>query len=348
MVKKDMTMLRKTLKKAPNMDGIIDWVYGFYVTPDNSPAWDGAFRYFELDDEEKFRYLALLQKTVSAGIGKDMRPVSVKQQEYLLGLRGAWDTDRMTEALEPLRDLLLTQYAHTDPYYAFIARVLYDVPGRASDGALLEDAGSVCDLLVFSVCPAKLTAPSLGFENDTVADMSRRWAIGNPLFGFVYPSPDDSSENRNEAGFYLKKEEGRAVLDAVFETEAPVPEDNDAEQWTQVLSASDLSQDTVSSLNGFLEESDSEYMDKAELCGIIKEAGGDAEKFGRQYDEIIGDREIARDAITSSSVEIRTGETKIVSASGQAPFLKRKVIDGVEYILVPVDGVVTVNGVSVV
>ncbi|MDO5703308.1 MAG: DUF4317 family protein [Lachnospiraceae bacterium] len=350
MKKSDVRELKKELKKAAQQDGIIDWVYGFYVTPDNEIAWEHVQKFYDYDEDEKFRYLGILLRVVSTGIGRDMIPVDVKQNEKVLAIREAWDKDEAAtiENLKPLRDIFVNDYAHTDPYLATLFHVTYDVPGKASDGARLEDLSTVFDTVVFALCPAKLSAPALGFDSGDVAELSRRWTIGLPQIGFMYPSFDDRGETRNEAAFYLKKDTGKDVLNTLFDTEEISGASEDREDWIQVLTETGVSSETASAINDSIIQMEEDYISRDTLRKVVEESGGDGNVFDEHYGSVIGDREIAKAAISNSTVEIKTDSANIKAASEQAAFFRTKTIDGIEYILVPVDGVVTVNGVEVV
>lgn len=350
MKKSDVRELKKELKKATQQDGIIDWVYGFYISPENEIAWEHVQKYYDYDEDEKFRYLSILLRVVSTGIGKDMIPVDVKQNEKVLAMREAWNKDEAVtlENLKPLRDIFLNNFAHTDPYLAILYHVTYDVPGKASDGARLEDMNTVFDTIVFALCPAKLSAPALGFDSGDVAELTRRWTIGLPQLGFMYPSFDDRGETRNEAAFYLKKDTGKDVLNTLFELEEIAAASEDREDWIQVLTETCVSSETASAINDSIVQMEEDYISRDTLRKVVEESGGDGKAFDEHYESVIGSRDIAKAAISSSTVEIRTDSANIKAASENAAFFKTKTIDGIAYILVPVDGVVTVNGVEVV
>ena len=82
------------------------------------------------------------------------------KNEALLELRHT--EGRNTEEFEDFRNLLLSGYAHTDPYYATLARIIYDVPAVSADGRRLEDGDQVYEALLFSVCPVIMLLPVCG------------------------------------------------------------------------------------------------------------------------------------------------------------------------------------------
>jgi len=113
-----------------------------------------------------------------------------------------------------------------------------------------------------------------------------------------------------------------------------------------------VSAETASLINEsiceYAEENSSAFLGKETLRRIVEESGGDGEAFENSYENIIGDFELSAEAISKTKVEVQTGSAKVVVPSEAAAFLKTKKIDGIEYILVPVDGVITVNGAEVI
>ena len=352
--KSDVRELRKSLKKAVKGGGMIDWVYGFYVDPDNQDVWEDVRKFYDFEEEEKFRHAAILNKVVSTGIEKELFPVKTEQAEVLIDMRGAWSKEKeeTIERLKALKEAVMTQYTHTDPYYATVTHIVYDVKGRASDGAALEDGEAVYDTLVFAICPAKLSAPALGFDNGEVSELSRRWTIGNPSCGFIYPSFDDRCEDRNETSLFSKKDDGMDMLLSLFETkEDAVKEAEQRATWSSILSMSDISAEEAALINEEIcnrkaDDPDGKFS-RTELRQIVEETGADGKSFQEAYENMAGSSEFSPDAISSSSVVMTTDSVKITTSAEKAPQIRTKLVDGVCYILVPLDGPLLVNGVEI-
>ena len=127
----DIRELRKVIKAK---DSVIDWVYGVYV--------------------DKFRHLNIFAKILSPRIGMETFPVRLNgQQEDLLGLRSS--DGKSIDTFEAFRDQLTSSYEHTDPYYAVLVRVVYDVPTKAADRRTLEDGDLVYEALLMEALQAR-------------------------------------------------------------------------------------------------------------------------------------------------------------------------------------------------
>ena len=145
MQKSDVRELREALNKAVKDGGMIDWVYGFYVDSDNRAVWEDIKKFYDFREEEKFRHVSILKRVISTGIEKELFPVKTEQAADLIDIRGAWPEGReeIIEGVKTLKECVMAQYPHTDPYYTTVTHLVYDVKGRASDGAMLEDEAAV-------------------------------------------------------------------------------------------------------------------------------------------------------------------------------------------------------------
>ena len=194
MDKSDLKEIRKVVKSK---DTVVDWIYGVYVNADNVPVWENVEKLIGMEEAEQFRYQTLFSKALSTRLGRDSFPIQMESQnEELLALRKMKGLS--VSEFTGFRDSLLAGYAHTDPYYATLTKIVYDVPTKSKDGRKLEDGDLVYQALLFAISPAKLTQPALGFDEDRVTELDRRWQIGNPVSSFLYPAFDGRLENRNE------------------------------------------------------------------------------------------------------------------------------------------------------
>jgi hypothetical protein len=347
MRKQDIKELRKIIKRDDS--AVIDWVYSLYVSPENEMRYEALERLGNMEDSERFRHVKIINNVLSTALGKRTFSVPLKfQQEELLHLRKNV-SDKA--GFEKLRDMLLEKYVHTDPYYAIVVHMVYDVPKKLSDGSRVDDGSDVYDSLLFAVCPAKLTKPALGFENERVSELKPRWVIGNPGFGFLYPSFSDRSEDRNEAAFYSAAPDEEAFLNDLFEVAVPpISEKAQKERFTQLIGDLHLNVEDAAGIAADLiekaEENDSTALGKVDLWRLVSESGVSDEEFEEAYREA-GNQPIPIAAIASSKTVIRTDSGVVTVKSALAPLIETREIDGTTYIMIPADGAVTVNGMPV-
>ena len=351
MEKADIRELRKAVKAR---DNIVDWVYGFYVDADNNTVWDQVMRLADMEDAERFRHVAMFQRVLSTRIGRDTFSVALTEQnEALLALRSTDSGD--TAALEAFRDAFTAGYTHTDPYYATLTRIVYDVPLKGTDGRKLEDGDVVYEALLLAVCPAKLTRAALGFREDRVAELDRRWQIGNPVAGFLYPSFSERLEDRNEVMLRSNAPDGEDFLTALFAVQAeaaPVGAETQRALFSDLLGQMDVNLESAAAISENLvekaaEEDAPQTLEKQTVRKIAEAAGAPMEDFDEIYDETIGDTQIALDAVAESCITVKTDAMTLKVPIDKAQLIRTRIIDGREYILIPADGTVTVNGTAV-
>ena len=159
MDKSNLAEIRKVIRRN---DPPVDWIYSFYVTPENELAWQSFRKFLSFDEDESFRFKDILKKSLSGTQGKELFSVPLdSQSEKLFSLRTMDEADE--EILQEFAGHVISSYTHTDPYLAVCARITYDVPGMSSDRRKLEDGEVVFQSILFAICPAKLSSsPAAG------------------------------------------------------------------------------------------------------------------------------------------------------------------------------------------
>ncbi len=344
----DLKELRKQLKsKQPP----VDWVYGLYVSSENEPVWENIQPFNTMEEAEMFRHINLFSRILSGKIGKNIFPVPLKsQQGSLLTLRAI--PGKEVSEFEGFRNFLLENHVHTDPYYAMAAHIVYDVPKKSSDGRTLEDGDVVYESILFAICPASLSKPSLGFEDERVKELDRRWNIGNPTCGFLYPSFDDRNEERNESLECSLSPVSENLLNALFEAQkAPIGQKDQKELFSDLMSRMDIGVEDAAAIEETISEktSDGEMeFNMNSLRLVAEECGVNTETFADIYEETVGaDTTLSAAAIAESYVTVKTESATIRVPSDKATLIKTRNIDGIDYLLVPADGVIMVNGAPV-
>lgn len=345
MNKKDITEIRKIMKKENTP---VDWIYSFYVTPDNELVWQSLRKFISFNEDEVFRYTEILKKSLAGTIGKELFSAGLASQpEELLAIRSSDSPSE--ESLEAFAGDIMASYAHTDPYFACLARITYDVPARASDGRALEDGDMVYQALLFTICPAALSKPALGYDDVSgVSELGRRWTVGTPSEGFLYPSFHERATDANEVFYRSKKSISKGLFDAFFEADVPVAAQEQKEAFASLMDALNIGMEEAAGIQEDLAQLEAEGVSELEAGDIKKLAercGIDTEGFDSAYTETVGDIPLTVSAIRDPAVVISTGSAVIKIPADRSQFVKTRMIDGVSYITVPVDGVVIVNGI---
>ncbi|MEE3420622.1 MAG: DUF4317 family protein [Lachnospiraceae bacterium] len=350
MEKSDIKEIRKQVKAR---DPIIDWIYGLYVSSENEVVCESVDKWRDLEEAAQFRYQNLFAKTLSPRIGRDAFPVKLASQSGdLLFLR---EEGKQKEDFESFRDALLENYVHTDPYYATVARIIYDVPTKAKDKATLEDSDYVYEAVLVSICPAKLSQAALGLQNDMITELDRRWIIGNPKSGFLYPAFSDRTEDRNELLIHSINPDAEDYLKAWFdiaEEGQPVGMKEQKDLFADLLGQLGVSVEDAALMQEAVvekaaEEDTGDTMTAPELKRLANHVGINVDNFDETYEDVVGNIPLAKEALCEKYVTVTTDAATVRLPTEKAQLIETRVIDGREYILIPADGAIEVNGAPV-
>ena len=345
MDKNNLAEIRKVLRKN---DPPIDWIYGFYVSPDNELCWQSFRKFLSFDEDEMFRHKDNIKKAVAGSLGRELFSVPLSSQsEKLFALRHMEEED--TELLEEFTGHVIGSYQHTDPYYAMLARVTYDVPAMSSDRKKLEDGDVVYQSLLFAICPAQLSKAALGYnDGEGVTELTRRWTIGVPSEGFLYPSFNDRIGDMNEVLYRSRKEITSELFNEFFDAELPVTASMQKDAFNTLMDSLNVKMESAAAIQEDLAQLEAEnltVLEKNDALKLAERIGADTDNFDEVYDDIIGDIPLTIPALRENSVVVSTDSATIKIPFDKASFIKTRVIDGVTYIVIPVDGAVIVNGI---
>ncbi len=344
----NLAEIRKALRKN---DPPVDWIYAFYVSPQNELTWQSFRKFLSFDEDEMFRHKEILKKSVSGGLGRELFSVELgSQAEKLFALYTADEPDE--EILEEFAGEIIASYSHTDPYYACLARITYDVPAMSSDRRKLEDGDVVYQALLFSISPAALSKPALGYnETSGVAELDRRWTIGAPSEGFLYPAFSDRIGDLNEVLYRAKKEISGELFNAFFDSSVPANAKAQKDAFNTLMDSLNITVEEAAGIQEDLSHLEAEnitVLEKEEARKMAERCGIDTRNFDESYDDIIGEVPLSVSALRDSAVVVATDSATIKIPADKSGFIKTRVIDGVTYIIIPVDGAVLVNGIPTV
>lgn len=373
MNQKELGEIRRRLRPEHNN---IQRVYGCYVNTNKEiiAGFDESLGLLSQTETEK--YLALLKKTLSGALGKNLLDISfataqvMEGEEYRL-LSQLRKTELRDAALreEFCRAVIDKLDMEERNYLILMACDVYDVPRYGRDGRRDEEGGELYQYLVCCVCPVKEGKAELGYapEEKRFRTAALGQTVGAPELGFLFPSFDDRAANIYSALFY-SKDSGKShqdFVDAVFSARAPMPAARQKELFGELLSQSleeECSFDVVQAVHEQLSErltlhresrdpepltlTERDMGDILENSGVSPER---AEAFVRRCGEELGEDTPLRPANISSAsrMEIQTPEVKISVDPKYGHLIQTRVIDGRKYILISADAGVELNGLPV-
>ena len=346
MDKNNLAEIRKALRKDHPP---VDWVYSFYVTPENEIAWKSFRKYASLDQEEQFRHKDIFKKALSGAFGKELSSVALPEQApELFGLRTLEQED--PDLLNAFAADVAASFDHTNPYYAMLARITYDVPALAADRRRLEDGEVVFQSLLFAICPAQLSKPALGYsDTDGVAELSRRWTIGAPTEGFLYPAFADRIGDLNEVLYRAHKEISPGLFKMFFgDAEKPVTAKEQKEIFNSLMDAMDVTMESASLLQNDLANlaaEEVEVLEKEAARALAERCGISTENFDETFEEVVGDVPLTINALLEKSVTIATDSATIRLPADRAQLVRTEMLGRILCLVLPVDGAILVNGI---
>ena len=328
-----------------------------------------------MTQEENEKLLALLKRTLSGTLGKNLLDITFATQQVvhgaehkrLMDLRASELKDE--EAVQGLFQTIIQSVALEGNYLILLAHDAYDVPYKGKDGEELEDASEqVFSYILCSVCPVKLTKPALSYQVQEGAfhTQTADWVVAPPELGFLFPAFDDRSANIYDALYYTKNTQDihEDFISAVFRTEPPMPAAVQKENFRAVLGDA-LEEDCClpvvqavhDQLCGLMEDHKESHepdlvIGKKEVRQALAANGVSQEHiqaFEQRYDETFGaDAQLSpRNLVDPKKMELKTADVSIQVSPDRSDLIQTRIINGVKYILVRVEEGVEVNGVPV-
>ena len=330
-----------------------------------------------LGQEEGEMLLAILRKTLSGALGKNLMDIEFSTQQVVAGeehkLLMALRNSRLedTNALHAFYEKVIPSLNMEENYLILLAYDAYDVPFRSKDGEKQEDQSSdVFKYILCSICPVKLTKAALSFQanENCFGHLNPGWAVSTPETGFLFPAFDERSTNLYNALYYTKDPScsQAAFADAVFHTPPIMSATVQMESFQSMLGDTlddDCSYGVVQAVhNSFcalIEEHKTEKIEeslkvsKGTVKKILSSSGVREERvkaFEDRYDEVFGEGTALppRNLLDTKRMEIKVPDDVVIRVeSDRSDLVETRVIDGVKYILIRADNAVEVNGVSI-
>lgn len=371
MTKQEIAEIKKLLTPK---NCSITRICGCYVDGEKNKKTELKQAFLALPEEEMFKYFEILRKTLSGTLGKNLMtlefPLKSEEeggtQEFLLRLR---DSKLKDDALlEEFYDKIIANYEFVGNYLILVIHDVYDVPGRTSDGIDMEDASDeIYEYILACICPVELSKPGLSYNavENTFQNRIRDWVVSLPETGFLFPAFTDRSSDIHSALYYSKDPE---ELKDGFVSEllgCPLPLSAGGQKETfQALIEETLGEDcgieVVKNIHEKLTEMAEEHKEepepfvlaKNEVKTILADSGVSNEKleaFDRHYDETAGETTslLASNVMNTRTFEVKTPDVVIKVSPDRTDLIETRTINGLECLVIRLDGGVVVNGITV-
>ena len=370
---KEIGELRRHLRRdRSNMTNI----YGCYVNDDKEIIAEFSQSLGIMPENESEKYFALLKRTLSGTIGKNLIDITFKtsqvadspEHKLLMDIRECRAKDE--ELRRKLYQKIIDSVSFEDNYLILLGSETYDVPFKSKDDSFQKDSSEESyTFMVCAICPVKQTKPNLHYvaEEKIFHDGAINQMGSAPQLGFLFPAFDNRSTNIYNALMYSKdiKEGHEAFIETLFNTAAPKPAAEQKKSFEALLSTTlqeDCSMDLVQTVHDEIcqriemhkeaKVADPLMISKEEVKSVLSQCGvseGHVAKFSVEYDEVFGfDADLhPKNIIDNKKFEIKTPDVSIKVAPDRSDLIETRVIGGVKYILICADEDVEVNGVSI-
>lgn len=374
MNKKDIAEIKRRFNLEHNN---ITCIRGCYVNNQGEVISSFTRSLVGMAQEEAEKYLAIFKRTLSGNQGQNLLDIrfdpetmeSSPEYQLLTALKNTALKD--DETVDYFFQQIISNLHMEDHYLILLMHDGYDIPYRSKedDSKVADMSTEVFHYILCSVCPVRLTKPSLSYDAGRNDFRSREsdWIVGAPEMGFLFPAFEERAANVYEALYYTRDTaEGHDdFVNAVFQSELPMPADQQKEIFQSILQETleeDCSYEVMQAVHEQvmerLEEKKQEksaepvQLSKYDVTDVLAECGvstAHMEAFNDKYDQEFG-KQARLDAVNITNAkqfEVKTPSVVIKVNSDRTDLVETRVIDGHPYILIRADDGVEVNGVNV-
>ena len=256
-----------------------------------------------LPQEDSELIMAILKKTLSGSLGRNLKEYAFPKDAYLEGGMQPFMYELVRSKLkdEELVDKFLSaivermQYVST--YAVFAAHCTYSVLNKTKQDELTDDAEHEIDydFIITAVCPVELRYDGLIFSDETNSIVRKTTAdriIEMPSDGFLFPIFSDRRPDINGVLVYSKNaaKPNTSVVDDLLGCEFVLSYKNEKETFHAILNnvvGEELDYDMITAVNDKLtelvdksaHETEPATVGKHELSSILWEVGVPQEKL---------------------------------------------------------------------
>ena len=351
-------------------------IFGCYVNDNKEIITEFRQSTGMMPENEGDKYFALLRRTLSGAIGKNLIDITFKtsqvadgpEHKLLMGLRDSKcnDEELRAEFFKKIIDTVVIE----GNYLILLGCDSYDVPFKSKDDSFQKDQSEeVYTYILCTICPVKQTKANLHYvpEEKLFHDGAMNQMVSAPALGFLFPAFDNRSTNIYNALYYTHdvKVSQDAFIEAMFNTPVPQPAAEQKKSFEALLTTSlgeECSLDVVQTVHDQICQriemhkeakvvdplmiSKEDVKEVLQSCGISEEK---VAKFSVDYDEVFGfEADLhPKNIIDNKHFELKTPDVVIKCDPTRSDLIETRIIGGVKYILICADEDVEVNGVSI-
>ncbi|MBR1675094.1 MAG: DUF4317 domain-containing protein [Eubacterium sp.] len=302
---------------------------GCYVNGERNKVKTFNESFYNLPEEEMYKYLEIFRKTLSGTPGKNLLDMSFTDQSMSDETYGRAMLDKLRrselkddEVLQSFYDKVIGNYDCVGNYLILLIYQSYDVPGMTTDGIEVDDASEeVYNYILCSICPMKLTKPGLGFDEAVgeIHTLRQIFAVELPETGFIFPAFNDRSSDDSMLLYSTRKTDHiqDMFLEKLLGVSTTLPAKQQKEGFTEFVSdilGNDSSFETVLAVQENLSEAvrnkktefsgETVFLDKDAVRNVFENSGVPEEKlkdFSQKFDDQFDMKKVYKKNIESVS-----------------------------------------------
>jgi len=371
MDKKGIAEVKKCFKKE---DCRIDRMVSCFVNEEGEVISRFSDSFYALEDKELFKYCELFKQSLSGKLGRNLYTLAFpleeeneggKQQELYQLLQSELKEEALYDAFfEKVRK----DYPIPGKHLLLLAHGVYDVPKKTTDGLVLEDASeNVYSFLLFALCPVSLLKEGLCFDqqSDSFISRSEDFVVQKPEISFLYPAFHDRGCDIHELLYRCKKREDSldSLPETLFGTPLPMGEKQQKNCFSKLVEEilqEDCTFENVRLLQEELaelqnkenEEEREQSLPKNQVKALLEKAGATEEQllnFSSLYEEELGEKNesLFLENLADSTLRLDSDNVHLRIKNEVSAILESRIIDGKEYLLLPISDNLECNGISI-
>lgn len=373
MIDKEIGEIRRHLRRDRSA---ITHLYGCYVNDNKEIITSFRQSTALMPENESDKYFALLRRTLSGGLGRNLIDLSFKtsqvagspEHKLLMDLRECKLQDE--ELLATFFQKIIDSVVLEGSYLILLGCDSYDVPFKGKDDIASRDqSDEVYTYLICTICPVKQTKANLHYvpEEKLFHDGAMNQMVSSPALGFLFPAFNDRATDIYSALYYTHdiSVSQDALIEALFNVPVPQPAAEQKKSFEALLTTSlgeECSLDVVQTVHDQISQrielhkeakvpeplliGKEEVKEVLASCHVSDAAMA---KFSVSYDEAFGfEADLhPKNIIDNKHFELKTPDVVIKVDPARSDLIETRVIGGVKYIMICADEDVEVNGVSI-
>ncbi len=373
MNKSNVMEIKKILKITENNMPSIDKICTCFVNGEKKKLISNTEKFFNLDEEEQFKYIELFKNVLTGAIGKKLINLEYTSDEASKAAQDniqsaqvqMFDDDQIRDEFF---DKIIDNYEFGENYLIVVGRGVYDVPVKASDGAVLEDETLTYDFMITAICPVHSTKAGLTLDTETGRMISSKQVqiVEAPVNGFLYPAFNDRQTDLHAMLYFTKKpqEDHPELMEALMGNKAPTSSVAQQQIFENIVAAVtddkadfEVIKTLHENLSDMVDRAGMDTQDKKltkdDIKDILKEAGVDDEKltdFDHVYEKAGGNADTdftPQNLMTIDKFNIKAPDVEIKIKPDRTGLVQKKRVDGRNCIVITLEGDIELNGIQV-